>query len=324
MAIPIIDSYLVKYYIEIILGGFNDVYATSESYNFKCNICGDSKKDKFKKRGYIVLDKGVYWYYCHNCQSALPVTMWMKKYYHHFYKQMIIEVMKKTKEYDCVESTNYKEIEKKPVRDEKEDTKGFEKLKYHQNCIDYCESRQIPKEVYLSWYYCVSGFYEGRIIITFRDNNGKIYYYQGRKFTKTKSNMKYLSRFGDHNNIYNYYNVDADKPVVILEGPIDSIFVENSIAMTGLKLTDKKLDKFQQKYFLLDNDESGYKKSMKWLEKGIFVFNWKKFLKNYNVTKEVKDVNDFIMYNISGINKLTIDMIMPYFTNNINDKLYFI
>ena len=35
-------------------------------YNFSCQYCGDSKKDKFKARGYLLEKKGNYNYFCHN------------------------------------------------------------------------------------------------------------------------------------------------------------------------------------------------------------------------------------------------------------------
>jgi hypothetical protein len=102
-----------------------------------------------------------------------------------------------------------------------------------------------------------------------------------------------------------------------------SIFGENSIAVTGLRLKGDILQKFKEVYFLLDNDLSANKKVHKLLDKRSYVFNWKKVLKDYKGKTEVKDVNDFILNNTKGITILTWDIISPYFTNKISDKIYF-
>ena len=165
--------------------------------------------------------------------------------------------------------------------------------------------------------------FKGRIIIPFFNDKGRIYYYQGRKFNN-EYGVKYLSRFGNHDvNIYNYYNVDMTKYVIILEGPIDAIFVENAIALTGLKVSDKLVSDIPKKVFLLDNDISGNKKALKLLSKGNNVFIWEKFLKRYECSSEVKDVNDFVLYNKEGIIKLTLDIIKPFITNKSCDKIFF-
>ena len=35
-------------------------------YNFRCPVCGDSKKDKLKARGYLVHKDGTHFFKCHN------------------------------------------------------------------------------------------------------------------------------------------------------------------------------------------------------------------------------------------------------------------
>ena len=71
------------------------------------------------------------------------------------------------------------------------------------------------------------------MIIPYYDNDNKIYFYEGRALINIEP--KYLSRVGDYNNIYNYYTVDKNKIVTVLEGVIDSLFIENSISLTGFQ-----------------------------------------------------------------------------------------
>lgn len=316
---------VLEKHVRIVLNSyFGDVFETSEYYNVRCNVCGDSEKDIYLKRGFLLKTKDPWVYYCHNCNTSTTVIKWMKEHYPVHYKNMMMDVMRNKKD-STPSNISFKQKRSSSDRDETEDTKGFQKLTKFHDCVEYCESRKIPKEIYSKWYYCTTGIYYGRIVITFRNKQGRTYYYQCRSFNN-KNGVKYLSRFGDHNSIYNYYNVDSELPVIILEGPIDSIFVENSIAVTGLKLRGDKLNKFKKLYFLLDNDKSGYKKAAELLDERKYVFNWIKFLKDYPCDKKhkIKDVNEFILINPHGITKLTWDIIEPYFTNNPIDKMYFI
>ena len=317
-----IDDGILERHVRIILNAYySDVFETSEYYNIRCNVCGDSKKDKYKKRGFILKANDPWVYFCHNCNVSTSVTSWMKEHYSTNYKNMMIDVMR-NKPAGEERTYNFKKKDCVVDRDEKQDTKHFKPITKFKACVDYCESRKIPYDVYSKWRYATGGVFSGRIIITFVKPNGKVYYYQGRSFDN-KAGVKYLSRFGDHKvTIYNYYCVDADKPVPVLEGPIDCAFVENSIAVTGLKLKGDILDKFKKIYFLLDNDESANKKALKLLKEKKYVFNWQKFLKDHKC-KGVKDVNDFILKNNHGIEKFTWELIEPYFTNSYGDRIYF-
>jgi len=43
-------------------------------WNFRCPICGDSKRNKNKARGFIFRVKADLVFKCHNCQTSLPVA----------------------------------------------------------------------------------------------------------------------------------------------------------------------------------------------------------------------------------------------------------
>lgn len=325
----VVDDWIMERHVKIILSSHDDVFEQSDGYNMRCDFCGDSKSDQYKKSAYILKNKDPWVYYCHRgeCGTSTTVINWMKEFYPAQYKRMMMDVMRNKKHDPHYDNKEYKFKQKKSMddRDEKEDIKHFKSIMNYSDCVDWCESRLIPKEIYSKWKYATGGIYSGRIMIYFYHNGkGKPYYYQGRAFDgNSLKGVKYLSRFGDYNSIYNFYNVDPELPVIILEGPIDSVFVENSIAVTGLKLKDSRLDTFKYKYFMVDNDNSGYKSALKLLQQKKHVFNWMKFLKDYPCEGKVKDVNDFICKNTMGIEKLTWEIVEPYFTNSYTDKMYF-
>ena len=332
MAFNLLDSYenqsILHQEIRTILNSnFKGVYENDRFFNFRCNVCGDSKTNKLEKRGYIIKDDKKGWrYYCHNggCGGKNLLT-WIKTYFPANYRNMMDQMMtNRTKEY----TKSYKNIttvksEANP-NDEKEIFKTFKPLKNYPEMIAWVESRGITEDVYKRWYFCETGAFKKRIIIPAYNNKGKIYFYQGRAVESWMS-PKYKSRTGsEFNNIYSYYTVDRDKPVMLLEGPIDHFFVENSIAATGLKVGDEKLDAFENLHYLLDNDEAGYKVGLKLLKLGKSVFIWKRFLKDHSCSGEVKDVNDFILKNKQGIKFLTWELVNDYFSNRIVDKIFLV
>lgn len=314
--------------IRLILNTLKNVTEGYNYYNFRCHICGDSKKSKSKKRGYILKQHKPWVYYCHNCFYKKPVLSWMKEFFPIHYKDYFREVLREKK--DKVNPLPKVEIKKvKKIDDEKDQVKYFIPIKKgitpaFAKAVRMCLDRKIPEEIWSKWYVAIGGKYSNRMIIPFFDQNNKIYYYQGRSLFG--QDPKYLSRKGKYNNIYNYYIVDKNKPVIILEGCIDSIFVENSVAMTGVKIEDKKLKEFPHKRYLIDFDnetEETKKKTIELLSKGEFVFCWKKFMKAFNLPIKSKwDINDVCIH--LNREKFAYSELEPFFTNSLFDKVFFI
>lgn len=298
-------------------------------FNFKCPVCGDGNHGK--KRGFLLHRDSQWTYYCHNCNYSSTASFWMKQFFPHNYENYKRELFR----LNC-NSSNFEKYEDKlkvlisnakqklaeRTVDESEEIKTFKKITKFEKACEYCQRRKIPESIWSTWFYSIDGLYKDRIVIPYYDLNNQIYYYTGRSLNP-KNVIKYMSRKGNNlNSCYNKYNVDESSPVFVLEGPIDSIFVDNSVAMTGFKFF--VVDDIKNKYYMFDNDKTGLYYSIKKLQQGEYVFMWKRFLSDYLCVKPIKDVNDFILYNDSNITKLTSDMILKYFTNDIKDKIYFI
>jgi len=335
MKFTLLDSIQNKFLMEseirnILNTYFRDVYETNDYFNFRCNYCGDSQKSKYKKRGYIIKDASGWYYKCHNCGKSAGIMWWMKTNFPVNFKHFISGCLKNKREDEQSQKTEipvYKNImtQKKTAHDESSIIKTFKNIMKFDIAVEYCEKRKIPKEVYSKWFYCESGKFRGRLIIPFYNDKNKIHYYQGRAILPGIE-PRYDSRKGSNlNSIYNYYLVDCDEWVTVLEGPIDATFVDNSVALTGVhkSFDDELMNRFTKKRYLLDNDKDGRAKSLTLIMNGEKVFNWKKFLKDYECDS-VKDVNEFILKNPKGITKLTMDIMNPYFTNSYFDKAYFL
>ena len=119
------------------------------------------------------------------------------------------------------------------------------KLNTDHPARQFVESRQIPEEFYSDLYLC-SKFFEWakigtkvprrqehpRLVIPFRDETGEVFAAQGRAFGK--ETPKYLTvKFQDKPKIFGLDRADLSRKIHVVEGPIDSLFVDNCLAMAG-------------------------------------------------------------------------------------------
>lgn len=323
-----------------------------EEYNFKCNLCGDGKKHG-NKRGHLRLYRGIgttYWTYkCFNegdCKAAGAGNAWSGEAWleytaPHIYDAYISDLLSETR----VDNTEIiKDLEEKLVierrqrRKEKEE-KEQKSLEYfipitdnHKLCdiaIDLCKSRFISEEIWSKFFVALPGkgsVYSNRMIIPFYDDEDEIYYWQGRSLLKGQD-PKYLNRLsGKDESVYNIYNVDPEKPVFITEGPIDSMFIENSIATLGLSISTKMqelIDTFKMPIYLLDGDNAGITTSRKLLQQGKKVFLWENFIRDLELPKRDKwDINDFMLFSEIKDTKLTYEDLEPFISKSYYDTLW--
>jgi len=327
---------VLERYIGLIMGGFfpeSKRGSRSGHWNFRCNVCGDSKKTKSKKRAWILTNRTPWMFYCHNCFESIPAEYWMKLYFNSYYQDYRREVFKIDIGIKGVTQSKPLPVKKElsgAEYNEYKDARYFKPIfssndEIFQIARKECARRLIPLDIWKKWFVAVDGIYRDRLVIPYYDKEGKIYSYQCRSLRGQEP--KYLSRIDNTDNIYNYYNVDPEKPVIILEGAIDSIFIENAIGCTGLKVPDERINKFPHRYYLLDKDEAGLTKSLELLNMHEYVFMWKKFLKMFNMpcyhSTEKDDINALIIKMKIQI-PITFEKLKPFFTNNSIDRTHFV
>jgi len=210
-------------------------------YNFRCPICGDSKTSKNKARGYIYAVKSNTNFKCHNCGASMSLNSLIKKLDVILHKQYTLEKFK-----DGHTGRNF-------VADEPNFV--FEKPKFAQKIVlplcsevvvarTYLQNRKIdPTKFYFAenfdefvrTFEGVDYSYMGResriIIPLFRERN--LIGFQGRSLGPNK--IKYITVMLDDNapKIYGLDTIRGDAPVFVTEGPFDSTFIRNAIAMCG-------------------------------------------------------------------------------------------
>lgn len=116
-----------------------------------------------------------------------------------------------------------------------------------------------------------------------------------------------LISYNKISSIFNFLNVNYEIPVFIFEGYLDSVFFPNSISLVGLDtdisiLSNENVDI----KFVLDNDESGLRKSKNMIENNHSVFLWKKLINDLSknkgskykniLEKNAKDINNLVEF----------------------------
>ena len=229
-------------YIGIIsprLGKFKKV--KSNLYNFRCPICGDSKKNKTKTRGYLYGVKTDVNFRCHNCGASMTLSNFLKEIDPTIHKQYVFDKFKdgKTGRGTVVEepkfhfeAPKFKRSLKIPKASENPRSDGYlTARKLDSSKFFYAE--KFKKFVNtLKPTFEDTRYDEERIIIP-------IYYeknligLQGRSIVPNP--VKYITVMLDENapKIYGLDDVEKRERVYITEGPFDSTFIQNSIAMCG-------------------------------------------------------------------------------------------
>ena len=72
-----------------------------------------------------------------------------------------------------------------------------------------------------------------RLVIPFFDKSGKMFAYQGRAFGNETPRYITLKLVSEKEKIYGLERIDFDSHVFVVEGPIDSLFIDNCLAVAG-------------------------------------------------------------------------------------------
>jgi hypothetical protein len=138
---------------------------------------------------------------------------------------------------------------------------------------------------------------ECRLLIPFLDANKNVHAFQGRALGS--SAVKYITIVLDGSvpKVYGLDTVNLDRKTYVFEGPLDSMFVPNSIATAGGDLVSA-IGNFEKKNLVIVYDnEPRSKDTIKKLDKAI--------LQGYNVciwpdNLEHKDINDMVLAGLSS------------------------
>ena len=213
----------------------------SDLYNFRCPICGDSKKNKSKTRGYLYSMKADVNFRCHNCGASMTFSSFLKQQDPVLHKQYVFERFKDgtTGRATVVEEPKFEfkapKFKKKinlPKASENPSANGYLTAR-KLNSNDFYYAENFKKFVNtLKPTFEDTRYDEERIIIPLYYQKNLIGL-QGRSLGPSK--VKYITVMinDDAPKIYGLDNIRTDAPVYVTEGPFDSTFIRNSVAMCG-------------------------------------------------------------------------------------------
>ena len=283
-------------------------------FNFRCPHCGDSKKSSSKARGFVYIKKNSMFFKCHNCGVGQTLGNLIKFLDPTMYKEYVFERFKDGKvesekpEFDFTPS---KILKSKTAHERTlESLKRFDQLVTTHPAKKFIFDRLIPKEHWDKFFFCPN-FYEWtnsivpnkfpslsqdhpRVVIPFYDRAGNFFAFQGRAFGKEQP--KYITIKFDETKqkIYGIDRIDLNKPVMITEGPIDSLFLDNALALAG---ADAVVNiQHEQCTMIFDNEprnEHIVNRMKTAVDKRFNLVVWPESLK-------YKDINDMIISGMSS------------------------
>jgi len=313
------DSWLDYKYINLLSTRLDRFKAKGNNqYNFRCPICGDSTRSKTKARGWIYENKGQYQFHCFNCNVHTPFNIFLKKIDTTLHSEYNMERMAGNKTEEQLNLESFVNKMKKPVFLKLGPLKGLKKvsqLKPESRIKQFVDARRIPTHYHATLFACpnfrqytnslVPGIFsddslardETRLLIPFISANKDVHAYQGRALGK--SDVKYITVVLDESipKVYGLDRADFSRDVYVFEGPIDSMFVPNSIATAGGDLVAAVRTFPKDKLTIVYDNEPRSPDTIKKIDKAI--------MNGYKVciwpdNLEHKDVNDMVLSGLSS------------------------
>jgi len=272
----------------------------ADLFNFRCPICGDSKKHKNKARGYLYQVKTNTNFKCHNCGASLSFNNFLKQIDTSLHKQYVMEKFKE----GFAGGRNFVVEEpkfefKKPVFKKKLDLPRADEVPIAK---EYLEKRKLdPSKFYFAYKFKewtntqkqtfdTIGRDESRIIIPMYDEDKILIGFQGRSLGP--NSVKYITVMinEDAPKIYGLDKIDNEKPIYIIEGPFDATLVQNGVAMCGSDLDIRSFG-WSDCIYVYDNEPRNREivnRIDKTINGGYKVVIWPKSIVE-------KDINDMVL-----------------------------
>tara|TARA_Y100000310_G_C20639692_1_gene793203 strand:+ start:925 stop:1944 length:1020 start_codon:yes stop_codon:yes gene_type:complete len=294
-------------------------------WNFRCPYCGDSQKSRSKARGFVYRKKNDLFYKCHNCGMGTTLGNLLKHVDSKIHKDYIMEryrngvkssnpepefkfdvpvfqknIFKSLKSISCLAPTH-------PARRMVEKRKLFE----YSHDLFLCPTFfKFTNTLVQNKFPSLDGDHP-RLMIPFRDEKGEIFAYQGRAFGSEIPKYITIKLDEDADKIFGLDRAIHDKPVLVVEGPLDSLFLDNCIAVAGADFSKPlsiggRLMQNGELTVIFDNEPRNKeicKQIEKTISQGRKIVIWPDHIKH-------KDINDMIM---AGYTKEQIQQII---TNN--------
>jgi len=271
-------------------------------YTFRCPYCGDSAKNRNKTRGYFYRKRNDYFFKCHNCGQGRTLTNFLKDNSPVLHDEYVMERYKEglTGKASNTPDPDFKI--KSPIFDKSifSDLQRISNLNITHKARAYLTNRQIPEKYFSNFYYAEdfnawagleNTLKESRIIIPLNTQDGKVFGYQGRSLDPS-TKLRYITTILDkgYPKVFGLNHLTPSQRVYVTEGPFDSLFISNSIAMCGSDVTLDDFN-FNDVVYVLDNEPRNKQivdKYARLIDQGKSIVIWP-------TTVKEKDINDMVL-----------------------------
>ena len=297
-----------------------------ELVNFSCPLCGDSTKDKRKARAYVYVKQGKTMFHCHNCNRTHAFRNFLREIDQQLHSEYSLERLRSERSAASVR-TDHDEFVAKMRRPAFVKSGPLARLrKVSQLPADHptkqlVVKRMIPNPYHAKLFHCPKFFAwtnevvpgkfddaallydEPRLLIPFLDKDETMHAFQGRSLDAS-SRTRYITIVNDETKpkLYGLDSVDFSKKVYVFEGPIDSMFVPNSIATAGGDLIAAVRGLDRSRLVVVYDNEPRSRETRSKMEKAIVngysVCVWPSNLEHKDVNDCVKAglTSDFVRY----------------------------
>lgn len=294
-------------------------------WNCRCPICGDSSRKKNKARGYFFSGKVDLQYKCHNCGVSMSFGNFLKQFDATHYGQFVVEkyasgnkagafYKPETKSMDNIKE----QFDFTPKFKQKEDRiidqimDRLDKLPEDNEAVEYANSRRLPNDSFDRLYFIdniksivsLNEKYrnsiltsEPRLAIPFFDRSGKLTAVSLRAMRGETLRYILIKVDEDAPTVFGLDQVKTDEEIYAVEGPLDSLFLDNCIACAGTSFG--KIDQLpipkERVTIIFDNQPKNaevVKLILQYIDKGYKVVIWPEGLPG-------KDINELVQAGIS-------------------------
>lgn len=310
-------------------------------WNYSCPVCGDSSKNKLKARGYIYRAKQDLFVKCHNCGYGTNIGNLIKYVDPMLYDQYVLERYKagatKHNDHKDIKETSLV-VEKKPtvLTDSiLEPLKSLSDLPLTHPAVQYVINRKIPKDKWDLLYFApkfkaftnsvTPKFVEPivdehpRMIIPYFTNHGKCFAFQARAYGDEEPKYYTIKVDDTQEKIYGLERIDYGKRILVVEGPIDSLFLPNAVAVSGASFDTPTIRSILTNATIIMDNEPRNKDIVKQLEKyielGYSVCMFPDFIRQ-------KDINEMILHSGMAVDEI-VDLINTNTYTGMEAKLIF-
>ena len=281
-------------------------------WNFRCPQCGDSQKSKSKARGYVYRKKTDLFFKCHNCGVGQSVGNLIKDLDPFLHKQYIMERYRAGETGQRKSKAPEFKFETPTFKPKKTtiDLPSIESLPKEHYARVYYEGREIPQqfmdkifyaEDFKNWALSVCQVdysnlmgKEPRLVIPFFDKDNQLIGAQGRALQESKVRYVTVKVYEDAPKVFGLERWNSDQHTYLVEGPIDSLFLPNCLAMAGADMSDLTLIDKDKTTIIFDNEPRNLqivKSMIRFLKNGWKVVVWPNSIIS-------KDINDMVQSSI--------------------------